>query len=189
VIKEHNVAIIPNWVYDTMKRNALTISDCLNFNVVRKFMSAEDMASILVTERSFDRLTGDVALAGMSPPTITSRWIQSATEENRNFLMNTVLPISHSATVINMANERLFSEHSKEEHHKDPFIIYELERGVSGIIVYPGFFTTDSAPGIYKHLVDAVLGALYVNSDSPNIVSGTRWFRRYLELLNATVQQ
>jgi len=188
VSTEHNVAIIPHWVYETMKRHSLTISDCLDFNKVRGIFSAEDMACVLATEDSYESLTGAKDLA-TNTPTIYKRWLESANEENRDFLLNTVTTLAFGTSLISMAKDRLYSPEAKQDHHKEPFIIYELGRDVSGIVVYPGFFAPDIAPALYMDVVKGVLRALYVNSDSPNIVSRSRWFRRYLELLAGSIQQ
>ncbi len=184
---EHNVAIIPHWVYETMKRHSLTIADCLDFNKVRGIFSAEDMACILATEDSFECLTGakDISVAA----TIYNRWFNSASDENRDFLTNTVVTLAFATSLISMAKDRLYSPEAKQDHHEKPFIIYDLGRGVSGIVVYPGFFAPDFAPALYMDVVKGVLNALYVNSDSANIVSRSRWFRRYLELLAGSIQQ
>lgn len=182
----HYVAIIPHWVYETLKRNSMKIEDCLNFNKIKPIMSAEDLGSFLAIQQSTEHLVGTpIQQSGQFD--LLSKWMGSASKENISYLANTVHMVAMTPDCISMVKEQLFDEGSRQDHHKEPFIIYELERDVSGIVVYPGFFTVNADPAMYFKAVKAILGTLYANSASPNLVSSTGWFRRYLELLAAKV--
>lgn len=187
MIHEHSLVIIPHWVYAQLKRNSMNIEDCLNFNKIKPIMSAEDLAGFLAVQNSVEYLVGtEITRSGQGD--LLSKWISSANEANLSFLANTVHVVATTSNCISMVKEQLYDEGSRQDHHTEPFIIYEMDRNVTGMLVYPGFFTIDANPELHFTAVKAILGSLYVNSASPNLVSATSWFRRYLELLVAKVQ-
>lgn len=186
---DHNVAIIPHWVYETLKRNSMNIGDCLDFSKIRKCLSANDLACFLAVQDSFGCMVGGTIDNYAGKNSLFNRWAATATSDGFDFLTCTIMALAHDPAFISMAKDRLYSEDGRQDHHKEPFIKYELDRGVSGLVVYPGFYTPEGAPALYTKTVVAVLGALYVNSLSPNFVSATSWFRRYLELLVLKIKQ
>lgn len=177
------VILIPHWIAETIKRNALNIRDCLNFEKIKPILTAEDIAGFLALQNAMYFVTGAEA-AESTHIALYYTWFESASPENQKYLESIVMPISVEPTFVDNAKARLFEEDAKQEHHTEAFITYDLVSGISGIVVYPGYFTKTPNSELNLRAVEAVLELLYVYTPY-NEVSKTPWFKRFLELLSA----
>jgi hypothetical protein len=114
-------------------------------------------------------------------------WSKSIPDDQpalRDFLFQQVDALSSDASHRKEVHGRLFSEDSRDEQHKEPFICYDLTPDVCGVVIYPGFFVgKNSAKELQLAFVREVLKVLYVY-DTQSEVAKTSLFKRYLELLS-----
>ncbi len=68
------------------------------------------------------------------------------------------------------------------DRYKEPFATYDLTPEVAGVVIYPGYFTTDTIQKYQHELIVSILKVFYVYS-AYHEVCKTPFFKRYLELL------
>lgn len=172
------VVLIPHWVHEALARQKLPLSECLNFAVLQKMSSVNDLACFYGLQHYIEEL---VYASG----TLGRCWESTATDnESRVLLMQTILPLAAHLQASGEIESRLFSAQSRLPWHDEPFSIHDITREVGGVVIYPGFFVEEGKPNTYREqLVVGLLKVLYAYNASHE-VSGTRLFRHYLDMLS-----
>ena len=187
------VILIPHWVHETLNRHKLPISEALNFNTLRRIVSANDLAGYIllnryahhtgIEERKPDGSCGD-AMGGV--------FMNAAKldPDHEKYLFEVVYPLTSLDQFREELVDRLFSADARSNNYdgsavyENPFNIYDLSPEFQGVVIYPGFFTGEA--GSDRHvfaLVEEVVKALYVYAPLHEVAS-TAVFLRYLGLLS-----
>ena len=178
--------LIPHWVHEALARQKLPLSECLNFAVLQKISSVNDLACFYGLQHYIEEL---VYASG----TLGRGWESTAADkDSRVLLMQTILPLAAHLQASGEIESRLFSPQSRLPWHDEPFSIHDITREVGGVVIYPGFFVGDGQgdgqpegkPNTWREqLVVGLLKVLYAYNASHE-VSGTRLFRHYLDMLS-----
>lgn len=172
--------MIPYWIVETLKRNQLPISDCLNINSLTKVVSLNDLVLFMALQKCISKLTKAEVGCDLLMP-----WLKGAnnqTEEIKAKIQD-IVAVSDSPEYLEELNTKLFIKDSNINDYETAFNIYDLTPEYSCVVIYPGFFLNNDDTRLELSFIEAVLAALYVY-DSFDIVSQTQYFKRYLELLS-----
>ncbi|MGF6604679.1 hypothetical protein P3T23_009435 [Paraburkholderia sp. GAS448] len=176
------IVLIPHWVHEALARQKLPLSECLNFAVLQRMSSVNDLACFYGLQHYIEEL---VYASG----TLGRCWEGTVTDrDSRALLMQTILPLAAHLQASGEIESRLFSPQSRLPWHDEPFSIHDITREVGGVVIYPGFFVGEGQPGgqpdtYREQLVTGLLKLLYAYNASHE-VSGTRLFRHYLDMLS-----
>lgn len=176
--------LIPVWILETLKRNNLPLSACLDLEKIKSILSLNDLATFLSIQddRYMKLLTGvNEHLSQLS--LIWSDGIPKSNPELKTFFWETLSVIAKDAAFHKEITSRLFSEETNSNQYEEPFTIYDLTPEVYGIVIYPGHFITDNNIELQRAVVEAILEVSYVYA-SFHDVARTPFFKRYLELLS-----
>lgn len=178
------VVLIPHWIHETLTRHQLPISEALNFNALRRIVSANDLAGYLLLN---NRHAHHVGLTDRPDSVFTDLGVvfyKTITQEHISYLNDVLYPLADTDIVKNDLIDRLFSADSRTPQYEVPFNIYDLSSEHQGIVINPGYFTGEA--GSDQHIFDlleAVVKALYVYAPLHE-VARTPVFLRYLGLLS-----
>lgn len=178
--------LIPYWIEDTLQRNNASLQACLDFPKLKGVCSLNDLIGFQALQGCVPQILGKDAHSPFSTYTLFGTWHASMVEndtEMHDYLTKNVTLLSEDATFIAETRARLFSPESKHGRYPEPFRVVDLSNRLSGVVIYPGFFTDTPNPALQFALIEAVLKVLYVY-DSHSEVSQTSLFLRYLELLS-----
>lgn len=178
------VVLIPHWIHETLNRHQLPVSEALNFNALRRIVSANDMAAYVLLNRHAHHV-------GLGEPNEQYREIdlgvafqKTIMAEHTSYLYEVVYPLADSPSVKNDLVDRLFSADSRTPQYEEPFNIYDLSTEFQGVVINPGFFTGEAGSDQHVfNLLEAVVKALYVYAPLHEVAS-TSVFLRYLGLLS-----
>lgn len=179
-----NVIFIPYWIKETLHRNGLNINDVADLRKVRPFLSANDLATLICLQSFDSYLYGDNQAGedvGMGY-SLVCLWDKNLNDEERQFLNNTLIPISVAETTRSEVQSRLFSPESLDERHEKPFITYDLAPSVCGVVIYPGFFCESNRRQLALPLIEGVLKLFYAYNPFHK-VAGMDVFKKYLAQL------
>lgn len=181
------VIIIPYWIAESIKRAGVSVSDCLDYNKIKKVVSTNDLLTFLASQEISSSLIG--GNTGGSSWDLGFTWNESmkgCTEEQRKEA-GTLYDLSCSVNYLEEVKSRLFTPGANgpdySPTYEKPYITYDLMPDVIGVVVHPGFFTESTSKELQLSLVDAILKVLYVYNTAYHEVASTLWFKRYLELL------
>ncbi len=157
---DKNVILLPYWAEDVIKRQKLTMGDLLDFEKVRTIFSVHQLAELLAMQRCCEKIVG--SYEGGFFTGLFWQWTQSARGEGHTFLTEVVVPISDHANTQSAFEQEYFNKEARQERHAEPFIIYDLQREVVGLVVYPGWFDqAETNPELQLKLVRALIRAFY----------------------------
>lgn len=179
--KLKSIVLIPYWIRDTLNRNNLNISDCLDMNILKSVMSVEDLAGFANAQQLLNTLTGCNNLAVYD---LEREWYQTADEKATAFISKVINPTRFDTNTVESVRTRLFNPELRKPEYDSPFITYDLTPTALGVVINPGFFTTTPDYGLQFDLVKALLQALYECNIAPTEVSPSPLFKRYLDLLS-----
>lgn len=177
------VVLIPHWIHETLNRHQLPISEALNFNALRRIVSANDMAGYILLNRHAHHV-GVVDPKVQDLVDLPSVLYKTVMAEHMSYLYEVVCPLSDMPQMKEDLQDRLFSPDSRTPQYEDPFNIYDVSPEFVGVVINPGFFTGEA--GSDQHvfdLLEAVVKALYVYAPLHEVAS-TPVFLRYLGLLS-----
>lgn len=167
-----------------MMRNRVGLETCLDFEKLRPLLSVADLAAFLRLQDYARNIVGGGVETGCYD--LWSAWLESCTtEESKQYLQGPVDALARDATTAQEVTSRLFDVDAKQARFKEPFITYDITPGFGGIVIYPGFFTSNAGNDLHIRAVEAILKLLYVYTHTYNEASQTLWYRRYLELLSS----
>lgn len=178
--------LIPYWIEDALQRNNAGLQDCLNFPKLKGVCSLNDLIGFQALQDCVPQILGKGTHSPFSTYRLFDVWSKSVVEndtEMHDYLTKNVTLLSEDATFVAEMRTRLFSPESKHGRYPEPFRVVDLNNRLSGVVIYPGFFTDTPNPALQFTLIEAVLKVLYVY-DSHSEVSQTSLFLRYLELLS-----
>jgi hypothetical protein len=190
VASKKQIVLIPYWVQEIMQRNKLPLSDCLDLAKLRPLISLNDLLMFAVMDNCQEEIIGSLPGQDTVPSYFQSiiwEWskiIPTNEHELNDFCWKSISTISKDVSILNELKERLFCEDAKSSMYEKPFITYDLTPGITGVVIFPGFFTSARKKEFQKPLVEAILKLSYVY-DSTHEVAKTPLFKRYLELLAA----
>lgn len=175
------IVFIPYWVQDVLSRNKMQLADCLDVAKIKPVLALNDLLCFAALQRFSDRLFG----RPVTNDELYWIWASSAegNPEARNFLHSKVSTMSIDESYTTEVQSRLFDVDAHTAQYENPFITYDLTPEVVGVVIYPGYFTSNSNSELQKSFVSAILKVLYVYEPSHEVAK-TPLFKRYLELLS-----
>jgi len=179
-MKQKKIILIPYYVQEIMQRNSLQLADCLDLVKIRRVISVQDIAGFIALQGYNKTIFGIDIIDDLSF-TLSNSIIKGNTELN-DFLWKTLTPLSIDESIQNELKARLFESSGKIDHYKEPFGIYDLTPEVGGVVIYPGYFTTNGNTELQKNVIEKVLKLLYVYGAFHEVAS-TPFFNQYLKLL------
>lgn len=181
------VILIPYFIHNTLKRNGLNLSECLDLLKLREYFSIEDLAIF----SSLNSVDGFLAVFGGKKEFyygdsnfISMTWCKNVDkivpEKKENF-QNTLSLINRLESW-NDTSSRLFSKDCIEVESDVQYEVHDFESGFLGVVIYPGKFINNDI-GLHKSLISDVLDVFYAYLKFHE-VARSAYFRRYLELLS-----
>jgi hypothetical protein len=176
-----DIIIVPHWVHESLHRNGMNLSECLDFEKIRAMFAQADLVQFLAAQYGMGNIVGDANFGtGNAYAVLWDAWYKSAiTAEAKTLLMNAIMPMSADQTFQQAARDRLFSPEAKRSRDEEAFITYDIAPEVGAIVVYPGHFTSAVLGELQVRALSAILKVLYVYN-TQHEVSRTPWFRQYL---------
>jgi hypothetical protein len=175
-----DIIIVPYWVYESLHRHGMNLSDCLDFEKIRGVFSQSDLVQFLCNQADMKYITGNEQTGLEADAGLWGKWNQTLmTEDAKKLLYNAVSPMSTDPTFQQAARDRLFSPAVKRARDEEAFITYDIAPEVGAIVVYPGHFTSAVLGELQVRALQAILKVLYVYN-TQHEVSRTPWFRQYL---------
>lgn len=176
--KVHSVVLIPYWIYDSLDRNNLNVSECLNIDTLKTIFSVEDLAGFAASQDILNILTG----CQMPTFSLEREWLSNCNEQSADFIRKVINP-SRLNTVGNVRS-RLLDPDFANSKYETPFITYDLTPTALGVVINPGFFSTVRDDALQFSLIKEILRAFYERNIAPVEVSPLPLFKRYLDLLS-----
>ncbi len=177
----NQIILIPHWIHETLRRHQLNITDVLNFDALRRVVSASDLTGFMLLNQHSNKL-------GVTEDEGSSYGLEWAwgnlKEEHSHYLNNTIHPLMNLEMSFAELQGRLFSVDSLSTQYDTPFNIYDLAPRFTGVVIYPGFFTGEDGSAQHEFaLLRALVKALYVSAPFHDVAQ-TSVFLRYLGLLS-----
>jgi hypothetical protein len=177
------VILIPFWVQETLKRNNLQLSACLELEKIKPLFSTNDLITFLtLQDQRYLKLVAGLDTVDQ----LTWVWSNSILKSNRelnDILWKTLVPASSDPSFHTEITERLFTEESKDKRHSDPFVTFDLTPDVCGVVLYPGYFISPNNIDLQKAVIEAIIEVLY-RYLSFHETAQSPFFKRYLETLS-----
>jgi len=175
--------LIPFWVQETLKRNGLQLSACLDLEKIRPLMALDDLARFLALQNTkYFKLVTNIDYYS----SLTSIWSDSICRVNTELsdsLWKSIDPVSNDSSLFSKLESELFSKDSYDEKYKEAFAIYDLTPDVFGVVIYPGYFTATNNTKLQRDVVESIIEILYRYSAFHDIAK-TEYFKAYLKLLS-----
>ncbi len=206
VERKKEVIYVPYWIVRALQLNNLPMSTILDYRKVAEFLSPQEQANMLLFE-SFnpfkpkmvdDRYVPDYGVMEVGTHTsitespfnapLYDAWckqLANSPDANDNALfknLQTMNALSWAKTATQEIDMRYDPANSGRLPHNEPFITYDVEREFIFVVVYPGFFNTQTHNTNVINLCKAVLEILYAYN-TPASGCKTPYFRKYLESL------
>lgn len=175
------IVLIPHWIQETLKRNQLPLTACLELKTIRPLVALSDLIAFCALQERLEYVLG-----AYSSNYLFNAWMDSFPSDDpelKNFFLTSIWSVVHDATVQKDVHERLFVPEARISQYEEPFITYDLTPTVLGVVIYPGFFVASSTKELQRSLIAAILKVLYVYSTYSEVAK-TSLFKRYLELLS-----
>lgn len=178
---DKNVILLPYWVEDLVKREKLTMADVLDFEKMRAVLSVGQLATLLAMQQTAESIIG--SYEGGFFTGLYWQWSQSARGDSKAFLDEVVHPLGDTSTTLNNFKEDYFHKEARQERHAEPFIIYDLQREIVGLVVNPGWFVTNEPnPDLQLRLTRELIRAFYAYQPRHEVASRPLYLT-YLNLL------
>jgi hypothetical protein len=177
--------LIPYWVSETLHRNKLELSDCLDFKKIQPLLTLSDLAAMAcLSDRHIQTVTG---IADCSLGSLYFAWLNGLTINHdsalQTYVSEVLFSMAESEATKSEVIQRLFAAECPEaERFEKPFILYDLSPQYAGVVINPGFFGVNGNAATQLSLVEEMLKALYVY-ETYNEVAKSPLFLRQLELL------
>lgn len=174
--------LIPYWIEKALKRNKLSLKDVLNYQVIRRFLSLEDLAGLV----SFQQSNGLEVFNNFYNGVLLSSW-EKTSGPLKAELGSAVIPLSDSEEVKNYVSTRLNAvENINDVDELDFYKIVDIERNTFCIIVKEGFNQRIAASfDLMLNFIRNILRVFYVYH-SVDVVSKQPLFKTYVDMLNGS---
>jgi hypothetical protein len=179
------VVLIPYWIQEILKRNQLPLSACLDLNKINVLLSVNDLCGFLALQNTkyFKLVTGSDKTYSLLTD-ILSDSIAKTDSELRYYFFNTIEQLKDDISFSNELEARLFNVDSKLNEYNEAFSMYDLSPEACGIVIYPGYFTTNNIV-LQKAVVESIIEILYVYLPFHKVAK-TVYFEQYLKLLSSS---
>lgn len=184
---EKQILVLPHWIEQVLSRNNCPLDRCLDYSVVRQYLSLEDLAGLLCVQelKLIDK-------SGMSDQgTLFRSWLSSADVAQKAELMDSVRPLSCNNELKQDVILRLreiksgyLTDDDAEEEIKTYFRIVDSTRKIAFLIVYPGFLQRNSIAQ-YRYNVVVELLKVFYRYMKVYQVSALPLFSEYVSLFSA----
>lgn len=171
-VNSKNLIAIPYWIVDSFDRAGLRCADIVDYEVARKVLSVEDMASIV----ALDSIINDSRVISSSLGWIGDYWFESKQlvsvrnkdghplrqnfNPERQALFDTITTIGQSDAKIKEVQRRLQTSFRKEG--EPTYTLIDAERSLGLLVCRPGFIDGLERPKFRYGLIKRVLKLLYV---------------------------
>lgn len=113
-----NYILIPRFIQKALNRHKLPLSSFIDFNKMREFLSINDIVLVQTVQRNEHwktlldiNVTEDKDFWYSSDMSLYNLWYDSATEENKAYLVNILSVLVESGQANDEIAERLFNKH------------------------------------------------------------------------------
>lgn len=180
--------LLPRFVQNVLKRNKLPLSSLTDFNKVRELLSINDIVLIQTLNRPehWKSLLGINIVEAQkfwygSDMGLYKLWYDSATEENKTYLVNILSVLVESGQANDEIAERLFNnkEGTLAQELEKPYEIVDIGPKYYGLLLEPGVFPNRD---LSNKLVKDILKSMYLYC-SQSEVAQTEIFRLYVSRL------
>lgn len=174
--------LIPFWVEKALKRNKLSLKDILDYQLVRKILSLEDLAGLI----SFQQSNSLEVFNGFYNGVLLSSW-EKTSGHLKAELGSAVIPLSDSEEVKKYVSMRITSPNTSEDINGDDlYKIIDIERNTFCIVFKEGFTQLAlSSFDVQLNFIRNILKVFYVYH-SVDVVSKQPMFKYYIEMLNGS---
>lgn len=176
-----NIIFVPHWICEVLKRNNCSLREVLNYDVLRKYVSLDDMSGLL----GFQQTPEIARLKLSSDNSLLSKWESSAVlTRSRPELDSVVVPMSHSKEK-EVVSRLLKSGYDTFDEGYSCFAVTDVDRDNFLVIMNPGFMDEIKNPEVFKKIVTKLLSQSYVYCRIDE-VSKTPIFKTYVDLLEVS---
>lgn len=190
--------IIPSWIADAVMQRRLPLKTLFEAEKLMEIIPMSELYTYIAVdnEKFQDKLFGAPALLASGTGDVLPSSVLYGLN-NYSTLYESFKPqegpvfesfvrscgvATSERTVLDDVEARLFTEESRNENDKKPFIIYDITPQRLGVVIYPGFFVGNELQDLQFELMECLLKQLYVFLPK-HVVAGTPLFRRYVERL------
>ena len=184
------IIFVPYWIEKALSRNNHTLRDIVDYTILRKYISQNDLSGLLGFQQSpeVDVLnTGSKSkndtVSGSSCDSLLSRWEISADERYREELDSTIVPMSYSLEKETLT--RLKSSLESTDVETPIFKVIDIQKDITLVVVYEGFLEGIKDTKTRYALIKQLLTLSYVYCKVEK-VSETLLFSSYLDLLQSS---
>ena len=180
--------VLPSFVQNVLKRNKLPLSTIADFNKVRELLSINDIVLIQTLNRSehWKTLLGVNVVEAQnfwygSDMSLYDLWYNSATEENKTYLVNILSVLVESGQANDEIAERLFNnkENTPAQELENSYEIIDIGPKYYGLLLEPGVFPNRD---LSNKLVKDLLRSMYLYCSQAE-VARTELFKLYMSRL------
>lgn len=174
--------LIPFWVEKALKRNKLSLKDILDYQLIRKFFSLEDLAGLV----SFQQSNGLEVFNNFYNGVLLSSW-EKTSGPLKAELGSAIIPLSDSEEVKNYVIMRLNTHVTQEDINElDFYKVVDIERNTFCIVFNEGFLqSVQTSFESMLSFVRNILKVFYVYH-SVDVVSKQPLFKTYIDMLNGS---
>ncbi len=174
-----NIYLVPYWIYESLKRHKIPLTDLTNIGKIRRVLSMNDLLGLEKLQGERETVFGCQAGSG----TFQYEWSQTAkSQEDLDFIHHQLFPLLKTPLQEEEVKERLFSD-SYVIENKKPYEVLALEDRALAIVLYPGSFKGVTGQSTQLDLIRSTLKQLYVYEKHTSVAK-LPLTRRYLELLS-----
>lgn len=176
-----NIIFVPHWISEVLKRNNCSLKEVLNYDVLRKYVSLDDLSGLL----GFQQTPEIARLKLSSNNSLLSKWESSAnTQRSRPELDSMVAPMSYSKEK-EVVSRLQKSGYDAYDDGYDVFNVVDVDRDNFLVIMNNGFLEEIKNSEVFVKLVTKLLSQSYVYCRIEE-VSKTPVFRTYVDLLEVS---
>jgi hypothetical protein len=175
-----NFIFIPYWVESALKRNAMSLSDVLDYSKISTVLSQEEVASLsaLQTSNFFfkENYTSD----------LFTPWRSAATSAQLTQLDYVISPMAQNKELTGSISSRLSSAQSPIQYDESApkYSIVSINHGCVAVVLRPGFTEYIAEITNEHNFIVDLLKTFYVYL-SVTDVSSLPIFRRYIQILES----
>lgn len=175
-----NIIFVPHWISDVLKRNNCSLKEVLNYDVLRKFVSLDDLSGLL----GFQQTPEIARLKLSSNNSLLSKWESSAAQRSRPELDSMVAPMSYSKEkeVVSRLQKSGYDAYGEDYN---VFNVVDVDRDNFLVIMNNGFLEEIKNSEVFVKLVTKLLSQSYVYCRIEE-VSKTPVFKTYVDLLEVS---
>ena len=172
------VILVPYFIENVLKRNRHALADALDYEVLKKFISLDDLRMFLkFQESSFSNSFGFI-----SRSVLFNSWVQRS-QCARSELDSDYIPLANSEKDNDTIKEMLSLTLGQSQDDTKPYAVIDISREIVAVVVRPGLNEYLEKKEGQLQIVRDILKALYASAEVHE-VSSTPLFKKYVELLS-----